>query len=121
MDAGRELDALVAEKVMGWKPHFRNTAFYVKAEDEGKVMDHHCMLISEWHPSTDIAAAWRVVEHMIDHNPFGHGWWEMAYRPHDTNRGATVNFVGDPRYVEYASTVPLAICLAALKAVGVKA
>lgn len=51
----RELDALVAEKVMGWRIHHRNTAHYVlPGMRDYKVQ----ALVSEWHPSTDIAAAW---------------------------------------------------------------
>ena len=41
MPAGRELDALVAEKVMGWYPN------------------------ATWSPSTDIASAWQVINILI--------------------------------------------------------
>jgi hypothetical protein len=63
MEPGRELDALVAEKVMGWK-------------DERPQYDQ-CMVVNEnvggmlgpirvFAPSTDISAAWEVVEKMHD-------------------------------------------------------
>jgi len=50
MEPGRELDALVAEKVMGWT-HYR--------EEWGGVVPD-----SISHYSTDISAAWEVVEKM---------------------------------------------------------
>jgi hypothetical protein len=86
--AGRELDALVAEKVMGW--NFQRSAF-----------------------STDIASAWEVVEKLqaleytfINLLWDGQGWdIEMGQDGHDISCDT------------YADTFPLAICLAALKAV----
>lgn len=111
MKPGRELDALVAEKVMGRCGHTLR-----------RVQDHHqCQKCGEefwglaWHKgycafpsfSTDIAAAWNVVERLKDRyfllQYYGDGW--------DCQIGGTSRT---------GNTVPLAICLAALKAVGVE-
>lgn len=58
-------DRLAAEKVMGWAVHFRNTAFYVLAEEQntgcyGKPM----ALVHDWHPTRNIAQAFQIVEAM---------------------------------------------------------
>jgi hypothetical protein len=67
MPAGREMDALVAEKVFG-----RKTAWF--SGPGGPVITGGTMAkVSTWTPikpySTDIAAAWEVVEKMISN-----GW-----------------------------------------------
>lgn len=105
MKPGRELDALVAEKVMGWSP----------VGDEFDGAEFAAFL--DAHPySTDIAAAWEVFEKIqpaaICHAKFGGKnklpEWVVA-RPDD---------MGDE--IATAPTAPHAICLAALNAVGVE-
>jgi hypothetical protein len=120
--AGRELDALVAEKVMGWRCR-------------GLHPIHECPVFATGradtlapHFSTDIAAAWQVVEKM------GADGWNVSLYVHRGEHGGcgcsitcpygpcekhgnaveTWHGVEDVR----GATVPLAICLAALKAVG---
>ena len=77
MEAGREMDALVAEKVMGWKWDASNplqhllfgpdgaigaVIFYDgRANDGGIVQPLDCPYYS-----TDIATAWEVVERILD-------------------------------------------------------
>lgn len=127
MLAGRELDALVAEKVMGWTWHAVNNICLMLAPQDVKIeiwsaealMRHSIPCYS-----TDIGAAWQVVEKMgtrvaskrcagdfileWDHldNCWCAGW---AYYSYD---GPQYEFAGK------AETVPLAICLAGLDAVG---
>lgn len=124
MKAGRELDAVVAEKVMGWKrvvvpkdydglnagvTLLSPTATAIEWAPKGAYqLWHFCPLYS-----TDIAAAWRVVEKLIEPTIERHGsrWSVTCLReaPQDT------------RWIEVdADTAPLAICLAALKAVDVE-
>ena len=94
MKPGRELDAMVSEKVMG------------------------CKWIDGWHPSTDIQAAWHVVEKLGSKSMvtirtgFKH---PQGSTYHHTETTVTVGG-------EYASGIsaPHAICLAALKAVEIK-
>ncbi len=62
---GSELDALVAEKVMGWGLRFKDRSslddHYWLEVDTGKL----CATRKYFRPSTDISAAWQVVEKMI--------------------------------------------------------
>jgi hypothetical protein len=103
----REIDALVAENVMGWilipreklgwgippgRPHL---------VDEVKEIPHY---------STDIAAAWEVVEKMTE-NPEPHfelskdrAGWHAGFDPDRPFKRVTAK----------ATTAPLAICLARL-------
>lgn len=142
MKAGRELDALVAEKVMGivmpapWPadapklnpidPLHRAIAF----ARTNAVLDAQ----DPKHYSTNIAAAWDVVEKMCPvginesgfcpqfelttnkgcerswtaqfYDRFGNAWWAK-------NKEGEIHF-------GHGETAPLAICLAALAACGVK-
>jgi hypothetical protein len=115
--AGRELDALVAEKVMGADPstvhwHLSNATFLV----DGKWVD----VPPVPHYSTDIAAAWEVVEKMSQkyhwriQSPFDVGdEWYAGLTPR-----SVTGWNGRPDHYAGAPSAPLAICLAALKAVG---
>lgn len=156
MEAGRELDALVAEKVMGWVrrtvdlarqwddsslPGGRGTA---KWKAEALVLGDriHPLNPAEQQPynvpglphySTDIAAAWDVVEKMVARTGYaepGFQWVGPKFKPtteYLTNEGyplgttcwyvLVVSPVGWRRFF-CAPTAPHAICLAALKAVG---
>lgn len=63
MPAGRELDALVAEEVMGWK---RRVDFdLVEDTDVLARYEPFSMEVREFHPSSDISAAWEVLNHLI--------------------------------------------------------
>jgi hypothetical protein len=66
MPAGREMDALIAEKVMKWLPHSRYRSYYVDAAVADSVGSDFVIqeCIEYWNPSTDIAAAWRVHQEM---------------------------------------------------------
>ena len=110
VEAGRPLDALIADKVM---------RLYVDAHVmyAAHCPDTNCCdgePIPEY--STDIAAAWLVVETLQSgpHYKFVHiavydGQWSCW----------TEHVAGDPPIgLCSADTAPLAICLAALKAVG---
>ena len=137
---GRELDKLMATEVMKWykgaggqvkvsdgsrdvtgktikKAKFRceyDWHWYdEKGKEQGYVDDYEfCMDCGgqedAWSPSTSIQDAWEVVEKMGDvmrrllWNK-GSGKWECII---------------DYDYVGVANTVPMAICLAALRAVG---
>ena len=108
MNPGREMDALVAEKVMGWVAnHDNQPAWYTKdGQHTGNYIED-----SEggaWSPSTDITAAWEVFVRVgISHLE--------AWEEKDGWRLC----LGDSVAIRGAETVPHAICLAALKALGV--
>lgn len=114
MRAGRDLDALVAEKVMG--------------TDVGDIFydaTHQEIMPSVPSYSTDMAAAWQVVEHLLAKGrPLAlqaPGSYDMNEEYHQFTRWMA-GFSGGVGFTEEveADTAPLAICLAALKAVGVK-
>jgi hypothetical protein len=121
MEAGREMDALVAEKVMGIKVRVSDGEWELCARmdyaDAGELMvDDTGLFYSERiHTySTDIAAAWEVVEKLSD-------------KVIDISRqleGMTVETahwdVEIDGHEAYALAVPLAICRAALLTVEVK-
>jgi hypothetical protein len=123
LEAGRELDVLIAVKVMGWHDINGNAA-----TTGGLLNDKR-----EWKSlpdySTDIAAAWAVVEYLKKRN-----WsWTFSHcaaaprteqdinegHHHGTSAGVRRDHYGTrPFYWIYAETMPLAICRAALKAVS---
>jgi hypothetical protein len=123
MPAGRELDALVAEKVMGWTDINGNAAAV------GCGLNHNKLWTRVPDYSTDIAAAWQVVEKLVAE---GRSWTFGACKPgkrsaEDINQGhmhgyhagvKTDHYGVVPFYWNYKDTMPLAICHAALKAVG---
>jgi len=124
MKAGRELDALVAEKVMGlaWdESRCRICGWGLKGSvDGGCVIDNCCERPAPMKRadepgrySTDIAIAWKVVEKL--------GEMDLSFAPDDRDGTWDCSFGWDgsennPTCV-YAPTAPEAICLSALKAV----
>ncbi|MFA6315711.1 MAG: hypothetical protein WC648_05090 [Candidatus Paceibacterota bacterium] len=141
MEAGRELDGLVAEKVMGYavkrvtrkigntgnlktgETHDVYDTDWYLLETNGETMMVHGPLMHGYGParvahySTDIAAAWQVAEAMrIAIVP------EMVFhqKPSIDGFSARVCSQNHPEGRAWAKTAPLAICLAALKAVGVE-
>jgi len=107
MPAGQEMDALVAEKVMGVK------CYCPPKED---------CLCHSWSPaySTDIAAAWGVVEYIRTATRAVNVRTLFASTgPDRYDCGIYDEVPGLDIWVE-ADTAPLAICRAALHAVGVE-
>lgn len=148
--AGRELDALVAEKVMGlvpgkdfgewpehqWRRNAKGEIDYVEQGERhgGPVCDRcefgycqHCPGEREEakaHPceiepddySTDIAAAWQVVERLLTMDPERIQFSiESRYPEWTVNTWCRAE---DNNVCVVAETAPLAICRAALRAVG---
>ena len=110
--AGRELDALVAEKVMGHTVTWLATAI---SPAQPHYVDRAiaCGYLLVEYYSTDIGAAWQVVERMRELN-YGIAIsdgpaWSFAVAPNDDAGDVTC---------ELADTLPLAICRAALRAVA---
>jgi len=145
LEAGRELDALVAEKVMGWRedayhywgaPGSSSTLWVVAGSTE----DHHGNTV--WSPSTDIVAAWKVLRCLAslrigaDRHPARDGRIGL-YKPvfrieayeHDDEYSVVIgrckctgmddDVVCRQMGGDFDSVVPLLICRAALKVVGV--
>ena len=112
-EAGRELDALVAERVMGWTRVVRARETLWQSPKAGTWPIVASRLP---HYSTDIAAAWQVVERMRADGwvceVFGsdtanaEGYSVTLWRPDTSGSSVTQN-----------ATAPLAICRAALAAI----
>jgi hypothetical protein len=114
MDAGRELDALIAEKVMGWNmspaPFGTTQDVYQCWHQENRPL----MTIHMWTPSTDITAAWEVIEKMKDK-----GWgYIFVNGPTETSTNFWFYKTDDENHTASSMNEPHAICLAALKAVS---
>lgn len=118
----REIDTLIAEKVFNWE--LMTDTSMVKAGfltykrmSRALVMDWQETLIPEF--STDISAAWQVVEKLKELGySFDAGSWEHVGDGNDW----CVEFEHQSELIEHrglAPAFPMAICLAALKAVGV--
>jgi len=125
MKAGRELDILVAEKVMGWtriEKECEDSHPYYKEYRDG---EDCCPSFS-----TMIWASWNVVDRMREHGFSVKIWQPAKERGPD---GAFVSFIcgmgpcyrhGNPRNNHHGAydidreTLPLAVCEAALIALG---
>jgi len=115
---GRELDRAVAEKVMGWTrvdgylP--ADTAWWDGEKERWLEPPNNQQCWNEFQPSTDIAAAWEVVEKLV---------------PKERGHAVVIQWNGEwcgVKFTQYskkftsARTAPLAISRAALKAVTKK-
>jgi hypothetical protein len=118
MDAGREMDALVAEKVMGWKVSYTYEG-YPRYEDHGPVGSYWAS-IPEF--STRIEKAWEVVEKMDSLGwkfgmvQDGNGWDVNIYHPDVHPSCQSCGHTSSGAINAFADTAPLAISRAALKA-----
>ena len=115
MEAGRELNALVAEKVMGWGIiHHNNGAVYatIPGSIEWYAIHWADGRDDDWSPSTDIAVAWLVLERVAE------SWLPCVM--HDAIQWVVEFDSITGNHTAYADTAPLAICRAALMAVGVE-
>jgi hypothetical protein len=121
-DEGRELDALIAERVMGWKRH-PTKPHPTDNRSIGGVLycPPNAPYLSSLNVvppySTDIAAAWEVAEKMVGD---GHVFIVKGdgLRTGDFSPRWTVLCDNLPRTDD--DSAPLAICRAALKAVADK-
>ena len=130
MPAGREIDALIEKYVFNKMPKcgcFADDTYNGECVGADNASD--CLLAEQklkkqkeipgdckyWRTkepesySTDIAAAWSVVEKMHSKNFYLRYFYDGRYGCY---------FTEPPREVAYGETAPLAICRAALKAVG---
>ena len=112
MPAGREMDALIAKHVMGTSPRIvkreYSSGFELISQDWKEVVDRE--LAAMRHYSTDIAAAWQVVEKIpgavsLQRMDSGASW-RAWYQPTPGSFSAWTQ----------SETAPLAICHAALLA-----
>lgn len=148
MDAGRELNVLVAEKIVGLVDAkigeitntdevryvldkgdvLRGEAFYLRHRDE---LPRYDRMWHKWCPSEDLVAAFQVVEHMRAKWARGDetcNFWTFkdlgTGHSGETGWRAEIEFYPDHdgpavEAEAVAPTLPLAICLAALMFEGV--
>lgn len=114
VSAGREMDALIAEKVMGWVPWVSPVqARGATKPDTWRTGDARkpTRKMEYWHPSKDIAAAWEVVDKMQNEG--------YRVRVEVRSSGAYCDIIAPDSGVDSARerTAPLAICVAALRCV----
>lgn len=110
--AGRELDALIAEKVMGWtdlEVGLHSGILKQLGKKPDRTFDSTMSVVPRY--SEDIGAAWQVVEKLA--RPMDTS--DRAQRVCDVFHGALG--MSDILY-DHASKAAREICLAALKAVG---
>jgi hypothetical protein len=135
MEAGRELDAIIAEKVMGWQRETderelrRLNSGYLDASEYARwwINPSGGWACASPRYSTDIAAAWEVVERLKDANRDDASYdFDLIYESSKERETGLRNDVfgwfaqfGEAEHGSgRADTAPLAICLAALEAVG---
>lgn len=128
MNAGPELDRLVAEKVMGWsvKEDAQGYSEIDRALMGGGMMSRY----QGWSPSRNPEDIWDVVDRMRS-DGFSFSLWQPGDRE---GMQAIVSFIcskgpcekhGNPHHNHHgaydieAESAPLAVCLAALKALKV--
>lgn len=122
-EAGRELDVEVA-RLMGWvdfwegRDEFREYLMAYPPNEQAMGINAERVPVPPY--STDISAAWLVVDWMREHVPDYH-----ALRMETVPLGYMVAFYSHKNPLDRAGafvaaeTAPLAICLAVLQAVGV--
>lgn len=101
---GKELDALIAEKVMGWE-EYQSRKEWCKPNQGDYIME-----FCEWQPSTLIGPAWEAVEKLNLFKDYHLITFDGVYTILDKDR----------MIISSSTRAPHAICLAALKAVGVE-
>jgi len=126
----REIDALIAEHVMGWKQVETGPYSYQWEDDLGQYWD-----ITEKGPfphySTDIAAAWEVYMKIFNVHKTKHNNGDIlivGVNPYVNYRIQRTKYPFITGYMNYdcidiyseADTPAMAICLAALKSKGVE-
>jgi hypothetical protein len=119
MKPGRELDALVAEKVMGFKVIETDEC---NGEDNLWLQGYEDQELPSY--STDVAAAWEVVEKLKlfqVKQTDSDGYTDYVQLWQDSEGIWTIGDWEDQLLIlSEGESAPHAICLAALKAVGVK-
>ena len=123
----REIDKLIAMNLFGWKKwKLQNpsripgqVAFeyetLVPPEYDGSNLQHLNMIIP--HYSTDIAAAWQIIEKLKDEKRYGHPDAGFTLEYDNYHKVWRAEFGWTP---EQDNSPSMAICLATLKAVGIE-
>lgn len=124
----RKIDALVAEKVMGWtlspQGEWHDSAgVYMEWHEHESKHDpcYNCGRSKLWRPTEDMMAAWEVLAEMKHWHPRLSYCdttmvWSLEWtKPRRDDLKSLVTTVDEPGFDQ----LPLVICLAALKARGI--
>ena len=119
----REIDRLVAEKVMGWKlrKYFEDDCYITDewvTDIEDKFGNGVIVIdVDKFNPSTNIQDSWQVVEELIDRG-YDFNLWRSEQREYNAEFQIQKE---DGFVVSYGESdhAPTAICFASLEAVGV--
>ncbi len=57
-----EIVRTAAERVMNWRVHFRNTAWWVPVAEEKGIAEHIMAIVREWNPLTSDDHAFMLVD-----------------------------------------------------------
>lgn len=123
MQAGRELDALVAVKVMGWqKAEFNGSCMVAPPLSDPRIHwaaewdEYGC---PHWMPrySIDLVAAWEIIENSRDFDLTREDDFYITKHGKNYRYYAEIYTKSDMG-AAHGNTMPLAICRAALKAVS---
>lgn len=124
MPAGREIDDLMATKVLGFRKEISSTMIGYGGKPvyqycEGILVRYKGVFLP--HYSHDIEAAWEVVKNIVGNKGFKLDQFDLSYIHDGENTFAWVctfdNHGGSLEDMTDADTAPLAICRAALLAV----
>ncbi|NYV66151.1 hypothetical protein HYI36_12835 [Bacillus sp. Gen3] len=100
----REIDKLVAEKVMGWK--------VIEGKGIMKPIGRSFWRqVDDFYPSINMESAWQVVEKLD---------FDVKVTKHKDSSYQCHVFIPDNIQMVFDKTAPLAICKAALHAVGIE-
>jgi len=119
----RDIDRQVAEKVMGWKtertPIWNDVSHFLE-NDNCWITGNFPIPVKDWHPSTSWNDAWQVIEKMREKSLWLSLWQIPSKNPEWNARFSFGGmYSGNRIWGEgYHLTAPLAICKAALKAIG---
>jgi len=121
----QDIDELIATRIMGWEKrqayfHPSNPKYWFDGDSSERQI-----IANAWRPSTNIAQAWEVVEKMIekgfyinigtdDLNQF---FCALVYGETSIEEDGIQKILKEKVFSAEEKTAPLAICLAALKAV----
>lgn len=118
MQAGSEVDVLVAERVMGWTHVPDQELSEGGWSSDGEPVPNAC-LRTEWAPSTDIGSSWMLVgeRRLVLWRTSDLAWHATLSGDGWMNEDA-VDIDGHDGPYGHGETAPLAICRAALKALA---
>lgn len=107
--------AFLAEKVMGWKPHCRNSAFYVDATKVEAMISREDIkaIVGGWRPDIDPAASMEVLRMIGEYANRQSG--RFNYRTDGETHWVSIEDIIYIQHEAQAPTLELAICLLAKK------